>query len=418
MVGFLLETNKKMERVSEAMGKLLPANRFKLTVPSRRRVKKTGGGILSLFGKKKVKITRTKNFITPKERRALKKIPGVKKIIPIQAIDFPMGVEFAVPGTGNRFRAEVIGIGLPSKYARRFINRRYSKRFRKRRGEVPVLLASYILDIFNAIIQNNDIPFKLNKKTVLGLRFQVAVGASSFGFGANNGTQQKVELYSCKVVGFIDMDYTFGIAFPSSFISKYKRRYWKNYRPGYYDSLMVELALENFGKIKKAVKKKGFLLRQNTGVFQKVSRFVKENQKGLGLFLKLISLTILVLGLFIAFYTVLSMLRGKSLEFSLYRFFGTGNLRIALLFGSYLTVLNLLVHFLAHFVLKSVFLKVGEALLKMKNVIPAGFESILEKNNLMKPQVLGQFLPYSFVFLEAALFAFIGIYLLGLNRRL
>jgi hypothetical protein len=414
IVGFLLESNAKMDRVVQEMNKIIPPNRIKVNIPSNIKIKRTGGGILSLLGQKEEKVTRTKNFITPDKLKSLKTIEGIEKIIPLYSVDFPMGVEFGVPGTPNRFRAEVIGIGIPPENAKPYIQTR-SKNFSRRRGKVPVLVASYILQVFNVLLQNNDIPYKITEKNVIGLSFFITVGASAFQ-GASSDI--KPQTIPCQVVGFVDMDYTYGIAFPASFVERFKRQYWRNFRPGYYDSLILEINLERFDRIQKQIEEKGFQVHQDTGIFQKISRFIRENKRGVGLFLNFISIVILILGLIIGFYTILWMLKGKNLEFSLYRFFGSSRIRILFLYGAYLSVLNVLSLIAAYFVLKEAFQRIGDRLLKLAEDLPAGFSSLLQKDFILGFQVLKPYFTYSFFFLEGVVLSLIALYLAGLNRKL
>lgn len=415
IVGFLLESNAKMQQFTKELNQLLPSNRVKLTIRPHIRIKEKGGGLLSLFGgKKKKTVTRRKSFITPSRLKKLKSIEGVSKITPIYSVDFPTGVEFNVPGSGSSFRAEIIGIGLPEKYSWRYL---YKKtRFRYRKGKpVPVLISSYILQLFNVIIQNNGVNFKITRKNVIGLKFYVTVGSSSI------NPDQKLpfnETHVCEIVGFIDMDFTLGVTFPANFVSPFKRLYWKNFRRGYYDSLMVNISLKNFKETMKKIKKAGFIVQEDTQIFNKISRFIQNNQKLLSIFLKFISYIILILGLTVAFYTILWLLKGKNLEFSLYRFFGSSRLRILVLYGAYISILNIISIYLSSYILKKVFHTAGNYLLKLKEQVPIGFEKLLKADYLLNPILLPSLSYPTFIFLEVSAASLIFIYLTLLNRKL
>ena len=416
IVGMLLESNAKMSLLVEKITSLLPTNRIKVTIPQTVKREQTNPAILSFFGNNKQeenKVIRTKNYITPQKIEELKKIKGINQIVPIHNVDFPLGVEFAFPGSGMTFRMEIIGIGLPSVNASKYVKLKENKKFKIKGKEVPVLVASYIVQIFNVILENNDIDFKLSEKNILGLRFNAVLGDSLL--GASGG---KKEVYQCKVVGFIDVDYTYGLVFPEEFTEKYKKIYWKNFKKGYYDSLMLELSLENFEELQDTLKKKGFQIKEDTSLFKRISDFIQKNQEAVAIFLKLISAVILFLGMIIAFYTIFWMLKDRALEFSLYRFFGSSNLRIWLLYSLYLSLINLLSILACFQILKKIFSILGQSLSQFQEWIPAGFESILTEDFLYQNIVLSNFSFTTLGFLEISGFSIVFLYLLGLNKKL
>ncbi len=414
VVGYLLEANSKMDKIASQIDQLLPTNRIKVTIPQKIK-KKSLGGLISLFKKQKPKVIRTKNFITSKMIGKLKKIDGIEKIIPLHNIDFPMGLGINL--MGNSLYFEGIGVGVPAKYAKKFILTR-SKRFKMRKGEVPVLVASYIIDILKALTQNSDLPFKINRNTFIGFRFNAKMG-SSFLMG-NTANTNFNEIVTCRVVGYIDMEYTLGIAFPLSFTKKYKRLHWKNFRKRNYDSLLLDITMNKINDVEYKLKKLGFIVKKDIGLFnnKEISRLLNKNKQGLSFFLKLISFIIIGLGLIIAFYTVLWMLRNKSLEFSLYRFFGSSNFKIISLYGSYLTLINIISIIISYIILTEIFYEMGQYILTLKDQLPTGFQTIFNKSFLLNPVYLKKFYLYSFLFLEASGLLLIFVYMFNLNRKL
>ncbi len=230
----------------------------------------------------------------------------------------------------------------------------------------------------------------------------------------------KDELVTCKVVGFIDIDYTYGIVFPISFTNKYKRQHWKNFKRGNYDTLMVTISLNKFNEIEKEIKKLGFIVKKDSGLFntKKISKLVNQNKKGLGIFLKLISFIIVILGSIISFYTIFWMLKNKGLEFSLYRFFGSSNIRILLLYGAYLSIINVIAISISYFILNKVFYKLGSYILTLKEDLPSGFQAIFSKDFLLEPLITGKVFFSGFFLLEIMAFSMILIYLAKLNKKL
>jgi len=329
-------------------------------------------------------------------------------------IDFPMGVEFGFPGSNSTFRAEVIGIGLPSSNAKPFIHVK-NKNFKAEGNEVPVLIATYLIQVFNMIMENNNIGFKITDQNVVGFTFTAIIGNSFMGPSGGKNLREAVR---CKVVGLIDVDFTYGLAFPNPFIEKYKKVFWTNFAPADADSLMLEVAIDQLPAIEKTLKKKGYIIKEDTQLMKKISNFINQNQVGLSLFLKFISVVILFMGLIISFYTVFWMLRDKGTEFSLYRFFGSSNLKILLLYGTYISALTFLALFISYYLLKNIFKEMGIYLLQFKEQIPLGFQSILNPDFLVNPIILNQFLTFSFIFMEISVFSLIGIYLISLNKIL
>lgn len=412
IVGFLLETNAKVDKMVEGVNKILPVDRIKIGIPQK--VYNPNSGLLSLFGGKDEKKPKTKDFIKPSLIKQVREIPGVKNIIPLYNVDFPTGVEFSFPGSGSVFRAEAIGIGMPPLYAKPYIQVK-NKNFNQQGGEVPVLVATYLLQVFNMILENNNIGFKIDEKNVIGFTFNLVIGNSFMSSGGQNGFR---DIVKCRVVGFIDMDYTYGVAFPAPFIEKYKKVFWGNFKPGHYDSLMLEVAIDHLNEVEKRVQSKGFFIKDDSQIMKKISTFINQNQAGLAIFLKFISAIILLMGLIISFYTVFWMLRDKGVEFSLYRFFGSSNFKILILYGAYISVINFLSVLISFFILKKLFLEMGKYLLQFKDKIPMGFQSVLDPNFILNPLILNQFLSFSFVFMEISVFSMIVIYLAGLNKRL
>jgi len=410
-VGFLLESNAKMDAAVGQLNRILPANRFKAVIPQKIEPVKQAG-VFSLFSKPQAQ-PRRKNFITPALLQKVKAISGIESAVGLISVDFPMGVEFSVPGSSSAFRAEVIGIGLHEKDARPFLAPR--ENFRPQAEEVPVLLASYLLEVFNVILQNNAVPFRLTEKTVLGMKFSLHIGESAF---AASGSPLVSRRILCRVAGFIDLDYTYGIAFPSGFIDAYKKKFWQNFQTGYYDSLMLTLSLDDFDRTEKQLKALGFQVQEDTAVFKRVSRFVNDNKKMVSLFLSMISAVILVLGVLLCLYTVSFMLKDRGLEFSLYRFFGSSNFKIFALYGIYLTLLNLLALWISYQVSRWLLQKLGTQLLELKEHIPSGFQAILDSEFLLNPLVLTRFFSGAFLLLEFSLGILLAVYLAGLKKRL
>jgi len=410
-VGLLLESNAKMDKAVEKLNSILPLNRMKAIIPQKIEDKKTGG-VLSLLSKPKAG-PRKKNFITPNLLEKVLKAKGVEKAEGILNVDFPMGVEFAVPGSSSLFRAEVIGIAMNKKALKPFLPPK--ENFKASSKEVPILLASYLLDIFNMVLQNNGVSFKLTPENVVGMKFTLHIGQSAFKSNQESLVNHQI---SCKVVGFIDMDYTLGIVFPDDFLHPYKKMFWENFKQGYYDSLMLTLSLNKFEETEKELAKLGFSLQQDTSVFKKVSRFVNDNKVMLSLFLKIISAIIMVLGILLCLYTIFFLLKDRGLEFSLYKFFGFSEKKIFCLYGFYLTFLSAGALWISYKIAFFLLNFLGEKILTFKKHIPWGFQSILDKDFLLNPVILQNFFTQSFILIVISFLTLLALYLVSLKKRL
>lgn len=415
LVGFLLEANAKMDLMADAANKLFPANKIKVTIPQKVRKSNAVSNLFAMLKGQPQKVTRQKDFISPEQLKILSKHPGIKKVIPMLNIDFPLGV--GINFFGNAFYFEGIGISLLPTDASAFIAKKRDS-FKMQKNEVPVLVASYLIDIFKIMSQNTELPIKITQEAFLGFRFNARIG-SSFLTGKSSHEDFQKEV-SCKIVGFIDIDYSYGLVFPESFIRPFKEKYWSNFKKGSYDRLMLEIELEQLNAVESFIKSQGFIIEDDGGMFnnRKISSFINQNREAISLFLKLISFIIILLGGIIALYTVLWMLKDRGLEFSLYRFFGSSNLRIIVLYGSYLSVINVLALYFSHGLLQRIYSHLGKYILTFKDQIPQIFKTLLKDEFLLKSIILGDFFSIGLIFLEACGFTVIAFYLAGLNKKL
>ncbi|PKL14856.1 MAG: hypothetical protein CVV50_02205, partial [Spirochaetae bacterium HGW-Spirochaetae-6] len=415
LVGFLLEANAKMGLIADEANKLFPADKIKVTIPQKVRKSNAVSNLFSLLKGQPQKVIRQKDFISAEQLKTLSRHPGIKKVIPMLNIDFPLGV--GINFFGNAFYFEGIGISLLPADAKAFVKTKPSS-FQIQKNEVPVLVASYLIDIFKIMSQNTELPIKITQEAFLGFRFNARIG-SSFLTGKSSSEEFQKEV-SCKIVGFIDIDYSYGLVFPESFIRPFKEKYWSNFKKGSYDRLMLEIELEQLNSVETFIRSKGFIIEDDGGMFnsRKISSFINQNKEAISLFLKLISFIITLLGGIIALYTVLWMLKDRGLEFSLYRYFGSSNLRIMVLYGSYLTAINLLALYFSQSILHRIYSNLGKYILNFKDQIPQIFKTLLQDEFLLKNIILGDFFSIGLIFLEACGFTVIALYLAGLNKKL
>lgn len=390
----------KVSLFSEKIKDVIPENRIKIVLRDEG-VKKS---IMSIFSKD---IKKEKNFIKPDLLNKVRSIKGINSVSPIHNIDFPISVYFSIPGSSTVFNAEVVGIGISESEARKFV---YRGDFSYKDKEVPVLVASYLIEVFNSIIEANDVPIKLTKESVIGFTFNVAVGSSFF------GSDNTLDTVKCRVVGFIDLDYTVGIAFPSSFIAKYKKHYWSNFRDNYYDFLISYIDLNEYNNIEKKLSELGLKVKKNDNIFNKIADIINTIIYILKTTVGIVFLIILFLGILGIIYTIIFMLKGRKTEFFIYNFFG-GYLFTSTVFWSYITILNIFAVIFNYFLLGHFIYFFSNFLNSLDLSSFAELSSVIKSLSEYSSDFLLKYSLFSLLFFESLTFLVIYLYNFILMRK-
>ncbi len=401
ILGLSLYFINNISLFSEKVKSVTPENRIKIVLKDEG-IKKKNGGIFSLFSKDNI-IKKEKNFIKPDTVKKIESIRGVKSTIKLYNIDFPVSVYFSIPGSSNYFNAEIVGIGIDSNYAKSFV--RKGDFIYKEGKEVPILIASYLIEVFNSIFEANNFPLKLTKENVLGFTFNIVVG-SSFMVGG-----KPLDNLRCKVVGFIDMDYTMGIAVPSELVAKYKKYYWSNFKNNYFDFLISYIDIKEYNTIEKELDRLGLKIKKSDNLFNKISDIINTILEVLKITVTLVFFVIGVLGIIGIIYTLIFMLKGRRTEFYIYNFFGGINIT-SFLFWGYISILNFIVVFINYFIIEYF---IG---LVSKSISKVDIYNFIELDNILKSILSyspGFGLNYSIkVFLIFEVISFIVIYIYNL----
>lgn len=436
--GILLEANSKIKALIQEVDKKLPPNRVKLVVPANIRNTPTQGLLTNLFSLKAKNVKHSsslkyKDYITVTMIKQIEQMKEVAHIVPLYSIDFPMGMVIAIPGSNTPIQTQMIGSGMSSRDAKPFLSPLSSyKDFKIVDGKpVPVLLSRFLIPILNTLAQNNGLNhFHVEEKDLIGIKLKVFVGRSQLSSSLAelaNGDQKEIphidnasfsDVKECIIAGFTDLDYTMGLAFPQDFLFPYKKAYWGNFTDQTYDSVVIDLPIQNGSQIKQSLEGMGFQFAGDAGILNKLTSLLQKQQEGFGLFLTFISVIVIAFVSIILFYTLIWLLRGKSLEFMIYQFFGASQKKLITLYMVYLTFLNIVGFVIASIIVHIIFYGLKVVVIPLKSKIPVEFQDIFQAPFLNQLLIFPTFWICSFLLLEVVSILFIKEYLRRLNNSM
>lgn len=272
-------------------------------------------------------------------------IKGVKSVIPIQNVTYPISAEF--PIFGMVMKMDVIANGIPNRLAYQYMfpefKRMFKWNFRQRGNLVPVLVSEFILDSFQQLAVSSDSPISLTKKFFRataangyrGFRFKLFLGKSVFG----NKVENPIEV-DAVIAGFTDPDITSGLSLPAGLVRRTKLKF-QGWRIGntfesvfinikdatYFESVVKALYKLN----KKYPRQFKLILDREVQKFRNVSKLINEAAKTFKIPIMGFSLIVLFLSMLIVFFAFLYLIRRREKEIGLYRFFGSSRFKIIFL---------------------------------------------------------------------------------------
>ncbi|MGB1016279.1 MAG: ABC transporter permease [Nannocystaceae bacterium] len=132
------------------------------------------------------------------------------------------------------------------------------------RHYVPVIASNHLVEIYNGTIRRaHNLP-KLNPNFILGLRFDLRVGASM----VRASKRKKVVTERGRLVGFSDRAISLGLTFPLGYVSRYNVLFDDADAAKTYHSIIVDVdSKDNVAGVAKAIEDTGFAVA-DTGAEQ------------------------------------------------------------------------------------------------------------------------------------------------------
>ena len=173
--------------------------------------------------------------ITTATLQAVRALPGVRRVSPEATIRFPVSAEATL--LGNTFYTDITITGIEGWVlgADEPPNFTYDMRSG---GQVPAVLASYFLDLYNtALAESNSLP-KLSPAAAIGRRFRIFLGASTVR-PANNASDRKVVYVDAQVAALSRNPDLLGLVIPLKAIEQFNA--WYGITDKKYRALHAEL---------------------------------------------------------------------------------------------------------------------------------------------------------------------------------
>ncbi len=343
------------------------------------------------------KVHKQKNITWGFIKKHVLSIKGVKRVIPIQKVTYPISAEF--PILSFSMKMDVIANGLPNRLAYKYIFPEYRKRFNWRFATkdkvVPVLVSKFIINAFKQMSVSADAPVSIDenffKPTAAngyrGFRFKLFLGKSTFGASLENYEEREAV-----VVGFTDPDITSGISLPSRLVRRTKLKF-QGRQVGYtFESafIFIEKAtfFESVVKALRKLKKKypanfDLVLDREVKQFRNVSKMINRAAKSFKIPVMGFSLIVLFLSCLIIFFAFLYLIKRREKEIGLYRFFGSSRIKVIFLIVSEAIVISAICAAIGYYVAYDFITQyVPENYASFIKLLPAGFKNVLSAFNM------------------------------------
>lgn len=209
--------------------------------------------------------------ITPQTLEKVRRIPGVRRVSPEATIRFPISAEGTLAGTSMTTDITVTGVeswllgkDVPSTFTYR----------PNANQEVPAVLASYFLDLYNtALAESNQLP-KLSPSAVIGRRFRLRLGESSLRSASGESANSRVAEVNCRIVGLSRDPNLLGLLIPLETVEAFNE--WYGIRDKKYRALHVELeSPEALDALKELLPALGLELADPMAAWRRVMVFVR-----------------------------------------------------------------------------------------------------------------------------------------------
>ncbi len=345
---------------------------------------------LNKFSGRKVHAQR--NITWPFIKKHILSIKGVKSVVPIQKVTYPISAEF--PILTMAMKMDVIANGLPTRLAYKYIfpefRRMFNWRFQARGKLVPVLVSKFIITAFQQMSVSADAAVSINEQFFRataangyrGFRFKLFLGKSTFGVNLKNAEEREAV-----VVGFTDPDITSGISLPSRLVTRTKIKFQGRYIGYTFESAFIFIKdATHFNSVVTALQKLkrkypahfNLVLDREVKQYRNVSKMINSAAKTFKIPVIIFSLIILFLSCLIVFFAFLYIIKRREKEIGLYRFFGSSRIKVIILIVLEATYISLICAIIGYYLAQEFIVKyVPKNYSSFLKMLPAQVKSIL-----------------------------------------
>jgi len=199
-----------------------------------------------------------------KSLRAIRRLKGVKDVVPFLALKIPMQARISLFSLS--YRSDLMSIGIPYRYLKKDISREFRSLWKKPDLEkrIPVILPRAILNIYNqGMAEANNLP-KLSEQSVIGLNFLLLFGRSSL---------KQLEDYSrttAVIAGLTEEVNNLALIIPYRAALYYNKKYIENYRPRYLSLFVRSRDHASLLRVSKRIRAMGFTVEVKKGLSKQI----------------------------------------------------------------------------------------------------------------------------------------------------
>ncbi len=151
----------------------------------------------------------------------LRRIDGVSAVYPIVGMSFPMRATGGRSFLGREVRTDVFATGLAEELVAGDVARGY--RFvDDPSGEVPVLVARRLLELYNTTVAPAIEQRRLSPEAVIGFQFQIVIGSS---LARGTPDPSRVRRYTATIVGLSDQANIVGLTVPEATLRRWNQEF-------------------------------------------------------------------------------------------------------------------------------------------------------------------------------------------------
>lgn len=218
--------------------------------------------------------------ITPDTVESIEEMDGVKRVSPEATIRFPISAEANL--LGNLYRSDITITGVEDWLLGGSAPEAFSYDIESG-GEVPAVLASYFLDLYNmALAESNNLP-KLSPGAAIGRHFRIYLGESSLRPGKRYGPDGSSTYVDCRIRGLTRNADLLGLIIPLKAVEDFNR--WYGIEEREYRRLHVELeTVEALEALEAKAATLNLTLRDTTGAWRKIVLYARILGWGITLF--------------------------------------------------------------------------------------------------------------------------------------
>lgn len=156
-------------------------------------------------------------LITEETIESIRHMPGVRNVLPMTGLTFPT----MMASTVIRFQSECAVYGIETDLIAQDLSPEELAAFEARGEIVPVVIASSLIDIYNAnFAESRNIP-RVNREFLLSNTFDLYLGVSTVALAPTG----KVRRVQCRIVGTSPQAPIMGISVPARYVDEWETWY-------------------------------------------------------------------------------------------------------------------------------------------------------------------------------------------------